>query len=192
MKSIFNVLIGILAGMLLAGGLWLVARQPQGEPVVLRPAPTPDDIVVHVAGAVVRPGVYRLPDKSRVADAIDAAGGFLAEAEKNKFNLAAFVEDGTRIDVPYVANYTPQPTSAFTVLKTPTPFGTPAFDLIDINTASLSELDTLPGIGPTTAQRIIDYRIQNGPFASIEDIVKVPGIGSATYENIKHLITVGD
>ena len=192
MKSVFNVLIGILVGLLLAGGLWLLARGPQGEPVVLRAAPTPEDLVVHVTGAVVRPGVYRLADNSRVQDAVDAAGGFLAEADKNGFNLAAFVADGERIDVPYVAGFTPQPTSQFSVVVTPTPFGTPAVELININTASLSELDRLPGIGPTTAQKIIDYRTANGPFAQIADIINVSGIGPATYENIKNLITVGD
>jgi len=192
MKSIFNVLIGILVGLLFAGGLWLISREPQGESVVLRPAPTPEGVVVYITGAVVRPGLYSLPEKSRVGDAIDAAGGFLADAEKSEFNLAALVEDGTQIDVPFVANSTAQATAPFNVIKTPTPIGTPANNLININTASLAELDALPGIGPTTAQKIIDYRNQNGPFASIEDIKRVPGIGNATYENIKNLITVED
>lgn len=192
MKSILNVLIGILVGLLLAGGLWLISRGPQGVSVVLRPAPTPDGIVVFVTGAVARPGVYNLPEKSRVGDVIDAAGGFLVDAEKSEFNLAAVVEDGLRIDVPFVANITPEATSPFSIINTPTPFGTPAFDLVNINTASLDELDALPGIGPTTAQKIIDYRNQNGPFGSIGDISNVPGIGNSIFENIKDLITVGD
>ncbi len=192
MKTIFNVLIGILVGLLLAGGLWLISRGPQGVSVVLRPAPTPDGIAVFVTGAVARPGVYNLPEKSRVSDVIDAAGGFLVDAEKSEFNLAAFVEDGMRIDVPFNVNTTQQSIEPFSVIKTPTPFGTPAFDLININTAFLDELDALPGIGPTTAQKIIDYRNQNGPFANIDDVRNVPGIGNATFENIKHLITVSD
>jgi competence protein ComEA len=192
MKSIINVLIGILVGLLLAGGLWLVSHGPQGVSVVLRPAPTPEGIAVFVTGAVARPGVYHLPEKSRVGDVIDAAGGFLVDAEKSEFNLAAFVDDGVEINVPFIANSTPGATAPFNVIKTPTPFGTPAVDLVNINTASLTELDALPGIGPTTAQKIIDHRNQNGPFSSIEDITNVPGIGSAIFENIKNLITVGD
>jgi competence protein ComEA len=192
MKSIINVLIGILVGLLLAGGLWLVSRGPQGVSVVLRPAPTPEGIVVFVSGAVARPGLYHLPEKSRVGDVIDAAGGFLIDAEKSEFNLAAVVEDGVEINVPFIANSTPGATAPFNVIKTPTPIGTPAADLVNINTAFLDELDALPGIGPTTAQKIIDHRNQNGPFASIEDITNVPGIGDAVFENIKNLITVGD
>ena len=121
----------------------------------------------------------------RVQDAISAAGGFLAEAEKTDINLAALVEDGTKLDIPYIEGGSP-------VLGTPVPeVATATTELIDINTASSAELDTLPGIGPTTAQKIIDYREQNGPFLKPEDIINVSGIGPGTYEGIKDLITVG-
>ena len=191
MRSILNILIGVLLGLLLAGGMWLAARAPQGESVELRPAPTSEPIQVHVAGAVVRPGLYDLPEGSRVMDAIDAAGGFVAEADKNSLNLAARVEDAQRLDVPYVAGFVPEDNQSFTVITEGTPSSSTGSELVDINTASLAELDKLPGIGPTTAQKIIEYRDVAGPFATIEDIVNVSGIGAATFDEIKNLITVG-
>lgn len=191
MKSVFQIVIGILVGLLIAGGIWLSARIPQGQSVQLRPAPTPEPIQVHVAGAVVRPGVYDLPEGARVLDAVEAAGGFVAEADKNGLNLAARVEDGARLDIPYVAGFIPPEESGFVVVSEGTP--SPLLDdLVNINTASVEELDQLPGIGPTIAQRIVAYREQYGPFASIEDIVNVSGIGQATYNEIKDLITVGE
>ena len=192
MKTISSIVIGILLGLLLAGALWVAARAPTGESVELRPAPVPEPIQVHVAGAVVRPGLYDLPEDSRVMDAVDAAGGFVAEADKNAINLAARLEDAQRLDIPFVAGYVPEDEQGFVVISEGTPSPLAGEELIDINTASLEELDTLPGIGPTTAQKIIDYREENGRFEAIEDIVNVSGIGAATYEEIKDLITVGD
>jgi competence protein ComEA len=190
MKTILYIILGVLLGLLLTGGIWMAARAPQGESVVLRPAPTPEPFRVHVAGAVVRPGVYDLPEDSRVLDAVEAAGGFVIEADKNGLNLAAFVEDGERLDIPYVAGYEPDEEQGFVVVSDGTPSPLAEDGLVDINNASLEELDSLPGIGQTTAQGIIDYRDENGPFARIEDIVNVPGIGSATYEEIKDRIMV--
>jgi competence protein ComEA len=192
MKTVLYIVLGILLGLLLAGGIWVAARAPEGESVQLRPAPTPDPIQVHVAGAVVRPGVYDLPEDSRVMDAIEAAGGFVIEADKNGINLAAILEDAQRLDIPYVAGYVPDEEEGFVVITEGTPSSLVGEGLIDINSASLEELDKLPGIGPTTAQKIIDYREAIGPFARIEDIVNVSGIGSATYDEIKDLITVND
>ena len=192
MKTVLYIIIGILVGLLFAGGIYASTRAPQGEPVELRPAPTPEPLRVHVAGAVVRPGVYDLDEGSRVADAVDAAGGFVVEADQNALNLAAFLEDGERLDVPYVAGFVPDEQQGFVVVTEGTPSPLAGNDLININTASIDELDQLPGIGETTAIRIIDYRTVNGPFATIEDIINVSGIGTATYEEIKDLITVGN
>ncbi len=192
MKPVMYVLIGVLIGLLLAGGIWVGSRQPQGEMVELRPAPTPEPLRVHVAGAVVRPGVYDLPDNGRVMDAVEAAGGFVAEADKNGLNLAARLEDGERLNIPYVAGFVPEDSQGFVVVSEGTPSPLAGTDLVNINTASADELDKLPGIGQTTAQRIIAYRTDNGPFAAIEDIVNVAGIGTATYDEIKDLITVGE
>lgn len=192
MKTFLNILIGILVGLFLAGGIIIATRAPKGESVVLRPAPTPEPLRVHVAGAVVRPGVYELDENSRVEDAVEAAGGFVVEADKNALNLAARMEDGERLDIPFVAGFVPDEASGFVVITEGTPSPLVGEDLVDINIASLDELDQLPGIGPTIAQRIIDYRTTNGPFASIDDIQNVPGIGSATFEEIRDMITVGD
>ncbi len=176
---------GILLGLFLAALVWVVARNPSGEAVTLRPVPTEKPIVVHITGAVPRPGVYALPQGARIQDGISAAGGFLAEADKTNINLAQLLDDGEKLDVPYMEGGSP-------VITTPVPeVVTSTTELININTASAAELDTLPGIGPTTAQKIIDYRTQNGPFVNTEDIINVSGIGPGTYERIKTLITVG-
>ena len=176
---------GILFGLFLAALVWIVARNPSGEAVTLRPVPTERPVIMHITGAVPRPGVYALPEGSRVQDAIVAAGGFLAEAEKTEINLAALLIDGEKLDIPYLEGGSPVlPTPDATVVAATT-------ELIDINTASQSELETLPGIGPTTAQKIIEYRQQNGAFVSTEELINVSGIGPGLYERVKDLITVG-
>lgn len=185
LKSILYMAAGILLGLFLAALVWVVARNPSGEAVTLRPVPTDKPIVVHITGAVPRPGVYALPQGARVQDGISAAGGFLAEADKTNINLAELLDDGEKLDIPFIEGGSP-------VISTPLPeIVATTTDLININTASAAELDSLPGIGPTTAQKIIDYRTQNGPFLNTEDIINVSGIGPGTYERIKNLITVG-
>lgn len=187
LKSILNLVSGILFGLFVAALVWVVSRNPTGEAVTLRPVPTEQPIVVHVSGAVPRPGVYALPEGARVQDIISAAGGFLAEADKEFINLARVLEDGEKLDIPYAEGFSP-------VLPTPVEsviLPGDDEDLININTASSFDLETLPGIGPTTAQRIIEYREENGPFLATEDIINVSGIGPGTYERIKDLITVG-
>jgi competence protein ComEA len=184
LKAFYPTFIGVLIGLVLGGVLWIVARSPRGNSVELLPPPTPAPLVVDVAGAVPRPGVYELPDGSRVKDAVDAAGGFLAEADRAGLNLAAPLEDGQRLEIPFLAGA--EPVGAARVDEPA------ALDLIDINTADAETLSTLPGIGPTLAQRIIDYRESpRGPFYDITDIMNVEGIGPSTFENIKDLIMTG-
>ncbi len=195
MKNALYILLGIMAGFVLAGVLVFVSRAPSGSPITLQPAPTDAPIAIHVIGAVPRPGLYEFPEGVRVQDAIDAAGGLLAEANVDALNLAALLEDGQQLNIPYKAGSEPVvdpfaldlPSSA-----TATPLANPDIELININTATLEELDSLPGIGPTTAQKILEYRAPdaNGPFATIEDIMNVSGIGPSTFEDIKDLITV--
>jgi len=178
---------GVLLGLFVALVIWVVARNPRGQAVTLRPVPTEKLLVVYVTGAVPRAGVYGLPQGSRVQDAISAAGGFLADANKDGINLARALEDGEQLDIPYAEGASP-------VIGTEVPAATEetsSSDLININTASQAELETLPGIGPTTAQKIIAYREQSGPFVNPQDIINVSGIGPGTYERIKDLITVG-
>lgn len=187
LKPILYMVSGVLLGLFVAVLVWVVARNPSGQAVTLRPPPTEQPIIVQIAGAVPRPGVYALAKGSRVQDAISAAGGFLADADKTGINLARALDDGEQLEVPYLEGGSP-------VIGTPLPASTESSssaELIDINTASLAELDSLPGIGPTTAQKIIDYREQNGPFLAKEDIINVSGIGPGTYERLKDLITVG-
>ena len=188
MKAALLVLAGVLGGFTLAGTLFFVANAPLGEAITLLPAPTEEPIAVHVLGAVARPGLYLLPDRARVQDAINAAGGVLAEADVNTLNLAARLEDGQRLAIPYAVGQEP----ALLPNQEATPAATDlaAGDLININTATLDQLDSLPGIGPTTAEKIIAYREENGPFSQIEDLMDVAGIGPAAFEEIRGLITV--
>jgi competence protein ComEA len=185
LRSTLYMASGILFGLFLAALVWVVSRNPSGQAVILRPVPTETPVIVHITGAVPRPGVYALPQGARVQDAISAAGGFLAEAEKSQINLAALLEDGEKLDIPFIEGGLP-------IVATPGPTVVAVTtELININTASAAELDTLPAIGPSLAQRIIEYREQNGPFVSAEDIINVPGIGVGNYERFKDLITVG-
>jgi competence protein ComEA len=193
MKNAFYILLGVMAGFVLAGVLVFVSRAPAGEPIMLQPAPTKAPVAVHVVGAVPRPGLYEFAKGARVQDAIDAAGGLLAEANVNALNLAALLEDGQQLVIPYLdgsevsaeSSSADLPTSA-----TEAPVDTTGVELVNINTAALEELNALPGIGPTTAQKIINYRDANGAFSTIEDIMNVSGIGPATFEEIKDLITI--
>jgi len=173
MKNLLNIVFGILVG-LLATGIILLASRPRGEPVTILPSSTPGQLTIYVSGAVASPGVYTLADGSRVQDAIQAAGGLVPGAEAERINLAALLKDGQQIDVPGIIS-----SSHVNAGR------------VNINTASVSEFETLPGIGPTMAQAIVDYRIQNGPFLGIQDILNVPGIGQATFERIKDYLTVG-
>jgi competence protein ComEA len=175
--------LGVLAVIL------VVTRRPAGQAVVLPEPPTPSPVRVHVTGAVAAPGVYPLPAGSIVLDAITAAGGPLAEADPNALNLARPVKDGDQIVVPLK----PQP--AATVQGLPagtvvTPAAPSSGGPLNLNTATAAELETLPGIGPSLAQRIVDYRTEHGPFDSIEAVTDVPGIGEGKFEAIKDLITV--
>jgi competence protein ComEA len=172
--------VGILLG---AGIIFLVSRPPRGEPVTLLPAPTPAPISVYVSGSVVNAGLYALPRGSRVNDAIQAAGGFNDQADINGLNLAKLLEDGEQINVPSEGSIDTagQNNSSGAITNA----------LIDINTATLEQLDTLPGIGPKTAQNIIDYRSNNGPFSNVEQLMDVPDIGQVTFDKVKGLVSAG-
>ncbi len=191
MKHVWGSLLGVLLGFALAGAMISITRPPQGVSITLMPPPTPAPILVDVGGAVASPGVYALPPDSRVRDALEAAGGLHPEADTRNLNLAAPLEDGQRL---WVAAY-PQGTASPQSPPVSRASGTeidisPEENLIDINTASQEVLDTLPGIGPSLAASIIAYRQEHGPFASVEEIQNVSGIGPAKFEKIKALITV--
>jgi len=190
MKTIINILIGVLVGLLAAGAMYLTVRTPTGEPIQLMPSPTAQPIVVYITGGVNLPGIYRLPAESRLVDLVEQAGGFQEGVDFSRINLADPIEDGQQVVIPGGSVIA---TPVLTIgggglLFTPTP---PAGRLVDINIATLDELEKLPGIGPTAAQKIIDYRTTNGPFARIDDLLKVPGIGPSILEEIRGLIIVG-
>jgi competence protein ComEA len=170
--------------------LLLVAGAPRGKPVQLAPQPTAPPAIVYVSGAVVHPGVYPLAPGARVQDALLAAGGMLPEADDLTLNLAAIIQDGQRLWVPFKTTdvgQLPAPQDS----QAP-PLQTATSGQVNINTADQATLESLPGIGPVTAQKIIAYRQTNGPFATIEDIQLVSGIGPATFEKIKDLIAVAE
>ena len=150
--------------------------------VVTQP-PKEVTLMVHVLGAVQRPGVYSLPDGARVFEAVFLAGGFTSEADQPAINLAATLSDGTQIYVPAIG----EPARS---LPSGSVGGDPASSIVNLNTASARELEVLPGIGPTTAQAIIQYREENGPFESVEELLKVQGIGDAKLNAIRELISL--
>lgn len=188
---------------LLGAVLALVAvglRRPAGPaPILIEPPPpsptpapsaTATPLRVYVSGAVVHAAVYRLPAGSIVADAIEAAGNFREDAATDLVNLAEPLVDGMQIYVPSKdgEDRSLQP-DVITVPAENQP-GASAGRLVNINTAGVQELDTLPGVGPATAQKIVEHRQLNGPFDRIESIMDVSGIGPAKFEAMKELITV--
>ncbi|WP_019238626.1 MULTISPECIES: ComEA family DNA-binding protein [Enorma] len=147
----------------------------------------PERIVIDVGGAVAQPGVVELTSGARVVDAIEAAGGLADDADCSSLNRAQVLQDGQKVYVPRAGEAVPAATGSGTDVSAG------AGDvgaLVNINTASLEELDALPGVGPSTAQAIIDDREQNGPFASIEDLMRVSGIGEKKYAKLEALICI--
>jgi len=140
-------------------------------------------IVVDVAGAVRRPGLVRLPPGSRVADAVARAGGLARRADRDGVNLAAPVSDGQQVLVPSRAaagTSAPSPGASAT--------GSPSAGPVSLSAATAEQLDTLPGIGPVTAQKIVDYRTQHGAFHSVDELDAIPGIGPARISELQGLV----
>lgn len=147
-----------------------------------------DKVVIHITGEVYEEGVYELEEGARIIDAVKCAGGLTVEADTSKINLAYILKDGQKIVIPssyddideFVTNE-----SCGNIIEENT-----QDNIININTASKEELKSLPGIGESTAQKIISYRNENGKFLNIEDITNVSGIGDSKFESIKDFITV--
>jgi len=173
-------LYGLFVGLLTSGLLYLLVSEPRGAPIELLPPPPPSPIRVHVAGAVRQPGVVQVGADGIVADAIDAAGGALPGADLDALNLAAPVEPGQRILVPLPG----------TSVASDEAGAEAAAGMLDLNTATAAELDRLPGIGPTLAGAIVQYRDQNGPFRSVEELLNVPGIGPTRFAQLRPLVRV--
>lgn len=150
--------------------------------------PSAANITVYVSGEVVKPGVYVLTSEARVIDALQAAGGATNQADLVVVNLAAPLVDAAQLFIPRIGSTPratfPRPHAGINLPTTGTSGGvsagagaTSATGIVDINSATLFDLDTLPGVGPSTAQAIIDYRVANGPYASVDDLLNVRGIG---------------
>ena len=155
---------------------------------------TPATITVYICGCVLKPGVYELPEGSRICDGLDAAGGFAEGADETRINLAGYLKDGDMVFFPEEGEEIPEgavsearPISGTTAAGVTS--GTSS-SLININTASEDALCSLPGIGSSKAKAIIKYREDNGPFTDISQIMNVSGIGENLYNNIKDLICV--
>jgi len=183
-----QALVAVLAlalALLLAGRYLVRAGAPSQAPtsslreVKASPAQVPP-VLVDVAGAVRRPGLYRLRQGDRVADAVAKAGGATAKADLEAINLAAPLADGQKVLVPRRLPATEAPASSAAGSSPPRP--------VSLSTATLEELDSLPGIGPVTAQKILDYRSRHGGFRSVEDLDAIPGIGPARIEQLRGLV----
>jgi competence protein ComEA len=176
-----------LAALVLTGGAVLAIRRPETSPLAVRTplaSPTVAPLLrVHVSGAVAISGVYSFRNGDRVEDAVAAAGGFTAEANPDGINLAARLADGQQVMIPRKGD---PPTS---LPASSTGSGAPSRK-ISINSGSLAELAVLPGIGPVTGQKIIDFRVKNGPFLKLEDLTENKLVPASTYEKIKDLITL--
>jgi competence protein ComEA len=199
--SPLRILVGavvVLVGV--AGALWLL-RPPAAPPEVSLPfasttvatAPAsststaPATLVVHVAGAVVAPGIHELSTGARVVDAVDAAGGLTPAADLTRINLAAPVADGERVYVVAIGEDAPPAAGGADPAGGG---GTSAVGPVNINTADAAALDALPGVGPATAAAILEHRSQIGAFTSVDQLLDVPGIGEAKLEALRDLVTV--
>jgi len=191
--------LGFLCLALVAGASFAYARSlPRGDAHPLASpiaaptttaSPTAGGIVVDVAGAVRSPGVYTLPAGSRVIDAIRVAGGAAPGADLAIINLARAITDGERVYIPRRGE-AQTPDASTGGGGSGGGSGDSGGGKVNINTASASELDSLPGIGPTLAQRIVDYRTQHGPFHDVKDLLKVQGIGQKKFDELKDYVTV--
>ena len=189
MRVVLNVLFIVALVATMAGGtLFLLQGSGSDGVQVVLPTPSPtetNEIKVHVTGAVNAPGVYTLWDGARVDDAIAIAGAASSEADLEAVNLALKVRDEDKVTIPrqgeIIAGASP-PSSVVT--------SSGDESVIDLNTADVTALTSLPGIGEVRAQTIIAHREQNGPFTRIEDLLEISGIGTATLEAIRNLVVV--
>lgn len=194
------VLVAAVAAVVAAVGVW--SGRPQPEPMPALPAvsladPTPStapeaaapaELVVSVSGKVARPGLLRLAEGSRVADALEAAGGALPGTDLSTLNLARRLADGEQVAVGVAP--APEDTGPTGPSAAGAAGAAPAGGKVDLNRATLDQLDALPGVGPVTAQRILDWRAAHGRFARVDQLREVDGIGEGRFGKLKDLVTV--
>ena len=194
LKLVLNIVLAaaIVACVVGAGVLIMRDSRSSGAIEITLPPPTPvlaepqsvAQIMVYVSGEVVRPGVYRLDSEHRVADALNAAGGPTADADLDRINLALRLSDEDQVHVPAIGSSN----SATLGVAGQSPSTTQG--KLDLNTASVNELEALPGIGDVRATAIVEHRNTYGPFERIDDLVEVNGIGEGILGSIRHLIEV--
>ena len=185
---------GLAVLLLVVAAVLFLRSRP--APVVISARPTPPagpspeatttaaaDVTVHVAGAVRRPGIVVVPARSRVADALAAAGGYTDDAAPDSLNLARRVSDGERLHVPRRG----EPVAA----EAPGEGGGGGPGPVDLNTATEKELEELPGIGPALAKQIVDYRRAHNGFRDVRQLLDVPGIGEKLFSRLRDKVTVG-
>ena len=190
-RSTALVGVSVALGLLVLIGQRLAHAGAASEPEVvaapLEPvaeAPARPLLVVHVVGEVRRPGLYRVRDGSRIADAVRRAGGARHGADLAALNLAAPLVDGIQVLVPSRVTVGGMPSTG-----AGTGAGGPSISAVSLSSATVEELDELPGVGPITAQKIVDYRAEHGPFGSVDDLDAVPGIGPTRIEQLRDLVT---
>ena len=215
-----RLVIGLVTTVVVAAGIWLLVRPsaPLVESVVphasgvgiaapLSTLPTPLTVRIHVAGAVVHPGVYTVTSSARVVDVVNAAGGATSRADLERINLAQTIIDTEQVFVPFRSSRTTKITvvprlrpsrTTISVSASTVPGALPivgvttttAAPLINLNSATSDQLDTLPGVGPSTAKAIISHRNRKGPFGKVEDLLNVPGIGPSKVAALRDQVTV--
>ena len=209
--NLLSYLVVLFVGLAIGAGSVTLVGRVQPAPIMIQlpsptmtpvPTATPGPLRVFVNGAVAEPAVYELEPDGIVQNAIEEAGGFSVEADTAVVNLALPLQDGMQIYVPTLAETAEQ--TQVVISAPPVRSEGVAIDvgdetaveseseIVNINSADVAALDTLPGIGPSTAEKIVEYRDSNGSFATIDEIMNVSGIGPAKYEQIEAFITVGD
>lgn len=181
MSRVVIVVLAALAGAMLVGALVAVIDQRSGPPVVISDLATDEPIVVYIDGAVATPGLLELPADARLGDAVDAAGGLTDEADLGQLNPATRLHDGDRVTIAALA-----PTGAAISIAAGTT--TAQSIALDINAASVAELEALPNIGEVLAERIVAYRETHGPFTTVDDLLLVDGVSPGDLEALRPLI----
>lgn len=182
LKTWQSLSLGILVGSVIMAAALLISLPDRKTPLTLLPTSTPAKLEVHISGGVNQEGVIQIPQKSRVKDAIQAAGGLSSEADLKQINLAAYVVDGQKIQIPVQGEKI-----NFVNMSGPVSISD-EIGLISINTATQKELEKLPGIGEEKAKAIINERETRGKFLTIDELSSIPGISSKIIEQIRPLL----
>jgi competence protein ComEA len=173
------IAVAVLAIAGVGGWAWYGSTAPEPAPLLVETADTPsqETITVHVSGQVVAPGLVVVADGSRLADAIAAAGGTTRDADLERVNLATPIQDGQQVVIPGIG-------------EDAAGVATATDGMVHINSATVSDMEQLPGVGPVLAERIVAFREENGPFTTVEDLLDVSGIGEAKLDALRDAVAL--